>query len=1613
MIDRDRVEPNDGSRGLSLIVDCLGHRRSLDRFFESLDSTNTFGPLELICLVDSALDKDEKATRSTGHFHPVKTVFREEGRTVAECLNTAAALASFPLVLFTNPGLVFTRDVLPLAVAQMEDPEIAVAGMRLDDYPSSLPLGESPETSHLGVFFEFDPFSNIYRPRLLRMADPAEADSLPSATVPATGGDFFLTRRDDFLELGGFREELQEGYQYLDYCLRVRRENGANILCINARGVEKELVVKKGYHSAARSDFPAPGLELFNLRAGDQMRRDIAGPDLSMGMVEYSGDLEARDWDPGLSGDRIPGVSIIVTGELEPEGLESFLADFQLANTHPLVELIVVTSPAAGRVLQPLFTNPDQPNTSIIELENNESRAFRRNLGADNAVYPYLCFIDGIVSYGADALPGIVEKFGKDPLLGAAGVSVAFTDPGRVEFGEDGPVFGIRFSRECEKGDFVPAPISAGEVQEFQFDAGKVGPVLCPPALSEHFLFCRKKDYYLLNGFSEDYRVSLEGVDFCLRIQADLHKHCWCRDDCILEAGIAGEAGQETGGTAGSEEHGLRIFRRKWDSYLRVHFREQEIRSAPRAPETKHVWARACPDLTGREACLFAAYIPHGRLSRSQERYLKALRQEGLTVVLAAAVDRFDPLCSAHLCGSADAVLLRENRGFDFASWATVIDSVPSVWNARMLVLANDSVFGPSRSFGRLMERIRRSEDDVIGLTQSREHKWHLQSYFLVFKEQALGTRGLRKYWGGIKALAEKWSVVFEYEVGITSHCRSLGLSCSALFSGGDVEVRSGEPGEGNPTHRRWRELIGQGFPFIKAELLHSNPVNVSLAGWDRMLFEHGFDSALVKQEIPESLFARDQLEMIPLDSFSEASGARKLPEGRYQWACRDGLPAFDIDLSATARIADAWCAIGFTVTTSLPFGGRASLSTDRGAGWEKDREFDVYYSNGKPVTLVIRLDSPLSGVRFSPVSKKCRFTIESFGFTGIKVRQAENRMMEELLVSGRLFAESRLAFEKRHWGKGVEGPEAARAALYREYASIFSAGSPVPYGTWIRAVEGAVEGSTVCSDAGKEEPFLSVVLPIPDDPPDSLRMTLQSVLDQDCTCFELLVVASSSAEPGARRLLSECVDSCSGIKVISGEEDAGVVSLVNQGIGQASGRFVMVLDQGVLLSGRSLAWIADEASRKPEAQIIYFDEDSIDEYGTRSEPHFKPDWNPDLFLSCNYVSRAVVFKKALLQEAGGLRHLEDGGEFHDLLLRCLPHLDPGQIIHVPEVLCHHIVSGGASASDLPGGRVLDYGVSLPSVKEFLESTGAGGAVVEEGVLPGTCRIRYPVPDPAPLVTLLIMTRDKLELLKACVYSILERTDYPQYEIVIIDNRSREESTLAWFRKVQEEQERVRVIPYDHPFNFSAMANFGVGDARGHLIGFLNNDIEVINPEWLTEMAGQALRPEIGCVGAKLYFPDDTIQHAGVILGIGGSAGHGFYGYPRHDPGYFGRLMAVQNYSAVTAAVMLIRRTVYEEAGGMDEINLPEAYNDVDFCLRVASAGYRNLWTPHAELYHHESRSRGYARLPGQKEMIKKAASFLKNKWGAMLAADPAYNINLTREKPDFSPGFPGPRKPG
>ncbi|WP_346213362.1 glycosyltransferase family 2 protein [Aeromonas veronii] len=530
-------------------------------------------------------------------------------------------------------------------------------------------------------------------------------------------------------------------------------------------------------------------------------------------------------------------------------------------------------------------------------------------------------------------------------------------------------------------------------------------------------------------------------------------------------------------------------------------------------------------------------------------------------------------------------------------------------------------------------------------------------------------------------------------------------------------------------------------------------------------------------------------------------------------------------------------------------------------------------------------------------------------------------------------------------------------------------------------------------------KPVISVIMATYKTPPALLQACLDSVIAQHYPHWQLCIADDASNDPALATLLSQYAKQDSRIQFTLREKNGHISAASNSALTLAKGEYIALLDHDDLLAPHALLMMAQGINQHPSAGLLYSDEDKIDEQGNRAEPHFKPDWNRDLFYSHNYITHFCVFKSELVNMVGGFREGVEGSQDYDLCLRVIAHLGNRQIIHIPHVLYHWRAIQGSTA--LSGNeKSYTHKAGLKALQDFFRPTGID-INVSKHALSNCFRVEWPMPEPKPLVSLIIPTRDGYDLLKQCIDSIYQMTRYPHFEVLIINNQSRCPKTLAYFEALAVSHQ-AKIIDVDEEFNFSLINNIGVEQANGSIVGLINNDIEILNDDWLDEMVRQASRPDIGCVGAKLYYPDGRIQHAGVVLGIGGVAGHSHKYFGKHHHGYHSRLSLVQNYSAVTAAALLVRKSVYLEVGGLDP-ELKVAFNDVDFCLKVREAGYRNIWTPFAEMIHHESVSRGFEDTPQKQARFAQEINLMQQRWGEELLCDPCYNPNLTLTHEDFS----------
>lgn len=599
------------------------------------------------------------------------------------------------------------------------------------------------------------------------------------------------------------------------------------------------------------------------------------------------------------------------------------------------------------------------------------------------------------------------------------------------------------------------------------------------------------------------------------------------------------------------------------------------------------------------------------------------------------------------------------------------------------------------------------------------------------------------------------------------------------------------------------------------------------------------------------------------------------------------------------------------------------------------------------------------------------------------------------------------VVFRREGWA-GLKGKLVSVIAQHYQSATYGNNFDRNDYTEWVRRYDTLTDelcaGMCEQIETFAHKPLISVVLPTYNTNAKWLVEAIESVRGQIYQNWQLCIADDASTDKAIAPILEGYAKEDPRIKVVFRQKNGHISAASNSAIELATGEWIALLDHDDLLTEHALFWVADTINKHPGMQLIYSDEDKIDKAGRRFAPYFKSDWNVDLFYSQNMFSHLGVYSAALIRKIGGFRIGFEGSQDYDLALRCIEQIEPEQIIHIPRVLYHwrmHAESTAQSSDAKPyamlaGERAINEHFQRCGVSANAELIGFG------------YRVRYALPDPPPMVSIIIPTRNGLHLILQCIRSVLKRTAYPNYEILIIDNGSDDPETLRYLESLELEP-RVRILRDDRPFNFSALNNAAVKKARGELVALLNNDIEVISPDWLSEMVSHALRPHVGTVGARLWYSDETLQHGGVVLGLGLArvGGHAHYHMPRFQHGYFGRASLTQSFSAVTAACLVVRKAIYEEVGGLDETNLQVAFNDVDFCLRVREAGYRNIWTPYAELYHHESATRGFEDKPEKQARFLNEAQYMRQRWGDLLLNDPAYSPNLTLDHDDFSLAWP------
>ena len=555
-----------------------------------------------------------------------------------------------------------------------------------------------------------------------------------------------------------------------------------------------------------------------------------------------------------------------------------------------------------------------------------------------------------------------------------------------------------------------------------------------------------------------------------------------------------------------------------------------------------------------------------------------------------------------------------------------------------------------------------------------------------------------------------------------------------------------------------------------------------------------------------------------------------------------------------------------------------------------------------------------------------------------------------------------------------------------------------VPYGPWYEDYRVKPEElKQQKKRRWKQEICFSIAVPVYRTPETFLRQMIESVTGQSYGNWELCIANGSPDDKKVRTVLEEYAGRDPRIRV-KNLENQGIAGNSNAALAMAKGDYVGFLDHDDLLAPNALYEAAAYLEKYPQTDMLYTDEEKVTEdLSVHFQPHLKPDFNLDLLRSNNYICHFLIVKRTLALRAGEFRQEYEGAQDYDFVLRCAD--QACRIGHVPEILYHWRTSRSSTA-DNPASKMYAYDAGKRAIEAHLQRRGEKGEVSLKKDL-GFYRVVYPVKK-QERISVVIPSKDQWETLKACLDSIREKTTYPDYEIIVVENNSREPETFAYYKTI-DGKDNIRVITWDKPFNYSAINNFGIRHASGQYVICLNNDIQVITGGWMEELLGVCQREEVGVVGAKLYYPDDTIQHAGIVVGIGGIAGSLFVGMKRERSGYLHKASLMQDLSAVTAACMMVKKKAFEEAGGFEE-KLAVAFNDVDLCLKIREKGYLVVYDPYVEMYHYESKTRGREDTKEKVRRFQGEIEYMRTRWiGILKEGDPCYNKNLSLSKWNYS----------
>lgn len=596
--------------------------------------------------------------------------------------------------------------------------------------------------------------------------------------------------------------------------------------------------------------------------------------------------------------------------------------------------------------------------------------------------------------------------------------------------------------------------------------------------------------------------------------------------------------------------------------------------------------------------------------------------------------------------------------------------------------------------------------------------------------------------------------------------------------------------------------------------------------------------------------------------------------------------------------------------------------------------------------------------------------------------------------VGGRLQRAWRM-FRKAGW-RGIQWELGRRVTGFNDYAR------------WVRdhdTLTPAASGRLAQRVAAMaERPLISVLMPSYNPNPVWLREAIESVRAQIYPNWQLCIADDASPSEEVRAILKSYADSDPRIKVVFRPKNGHISAASNSALELVTGSWIALMDHDDLLPAHALFWVAECIANHPDVQLIYSDEDKIDEALSRSGPYFKCDWNADLFRSQNMFSHLGVLSTDLVRAVGGFRLGLEGSQDWDLVIRCMERIEPGQVRHIPRVLYHWRVHAESTAKSMDakpyavvaGERTLNEHFDRTQTRARAEHIGFG------------YRARYALPDAPPLVSVVVPTRNAAASLRRCVDAIFEKTAYPRYEVIVVDNASDDALARAGLESLAG-MPNVRVQRHAQRLSGAALRNAAVAAATGEVIALVDDSMEVVSPEWLSEMVSLALQPGVGAVGARLMDRRRILTHAGIILGLGadGVAGCSHRGMPAGREGYGGRAALIQSFSAVSAACMVVRKDRFLQVDGFDASHLEEAFADVDFCLRLAEAGLRTLWTPYAELLDHKPAVRARKSTEPASGAYLEDVAYMKRRWGKLLENDPAYSPNLMLAREDFSYAWP------